>query len=59
MPGVAYVAVDGIPDPVRVRFAWHSDEHIAQLVTRTAGTESGLTANLPVVRLAHTEPAAA
>ncbi len=32
MPGVAYVAVDGIPDPVRVRFAWHSDDHIAQLI---------------------------
>ena len=32
MPGVAYVAVDGIPDPVRVRFAWHSDDTtIAQL----------------------------
>jgi S-DNA-T family DNA segregation ATPase FtsK/SpoIIIE len=31
MPGVAYVAVDGIPDPVRVRFAWHSDADIAQL----------------------------
>lgn len=30
--GVGYVAQDGIPDPARVRFAWHSDEHIAQLV---------------------------
>ena len=32
MPGVAYVAVDGIPDPVRVRFAWHDDPTIAELV---------------------------
>jgi S-DNA-T family DNA segregation ATPase FtsK/SpoIIIE len=31
LPGVGYVAQDGIPDPVRVRFAWHCDEHIAQL----------------------------
>jgi hypothetical protein len=33
---VAYVAQDGIPDPIRVRFAWHSDETIAQLVARPA-----------------------
>ena len=32
MPGVAYVAVDGIPDPVRVRFAWHDDTTIAGLI---------------------------
>ena len=32
LPGVAYVAQDGIPDPVRVRFAWHSDATIAELV---------------------------
>jgi hypothetical protein len=32
MPGVAYVVVEGIPDPVRVRFAWYSDDHIAQLI---------------------------
>ena len=31
LPGVAYVAQDGIPDPARVRFAWHSDDTIAQL----------------------------
>lgn len=31
-PGVAYVAVDGIPDPVRVRFAWHDDDTIADLI---------------------------
>lgn len=29
--GVGYVAQDGIPDPVRVRFAWHADDTIAQL----------------------------
>jgi hypothetical protein len=29
--GVAYVAQDGIPDPVRVRFAWHTDTDIHQL----------------------------
>lgn len=36
MPGVAYVAVDGIPDPVRVRFAWHTDDNIAQLISPPA-----------------------
>jgi hypothetical protein len=29
---VAYVAQDGIPDPIRVRFAWHGDDTVAQLV---------------------------
>ena len=36
MPGVAYVAVDGIPDPVRVRFAWHDDPTIAAARTPAA-----------------------
>ena len=36
LPGVAYVAQDGIPDPVRVRFAWHTDDDIAQLVAPPA-----------------------
>jgi len=36
LPGVAYVAVDGIPDPVRVQFVWHSDEHLAQLLAPPA-----------------------
>ncbi len=31
LQGVGYVAQDGIPDPARVRFAWHSDDTIAQL----------------------------
>jgi DNA segregation ATPase FtsK/SpoIIIE, S-DNA-T family len=29
--GVGYVAQDGIPDPIRVRFAWHTDTDIDQL----------------------------
>ena len=29
--GVGYVAQDGIPDPIRVRFAWHTDTDIHQL----------------------------
>jgi S-DNA-T family DNA segregation ATPase FtsK/SpoIIIE len=33
LQGVAYVAQDGIPDPARIRFAWHTDDDIAQLVT--------------------------
>src|SRR3712207_3330465 len=33
LPGVACVAVDGLPDPVRVRFAWCADDDVAQLVT--------------------------
>ena len=40
LPGVGYVAQDGIPDPVRVRFAWHTDTDIHQLthpVDRWAG----------------------
>jgi S-DNA-T family DNA segregation ATPase FtsK/SpoIIIE len=31
MPGVGYVQVDGIAEPVRVRFAWHTDDDIKQL----------------------------
>ena len=34
--GVGYVDQDGIPDPVRVRFAWHGDDTIAQLVAPPA-----------------------
>lgn len=30
-PGVGYVVVDGIPEPVRARLAWVDDEHIARL----------------------------
>jgi S-DNA-T family DNA segregation ATPase FtsK/SpoIIIE len=31
MPGVGYVQVDGIAEPIRVRFAFHTDSDIAQL----------------------------
>jgi DNA segregation ATPase FtsK/SpoIIIE, S-DNA-T family len=31
MPGVGYVQVDGVAEPIRVRFAWHTDADIAGL----------------------------
>ena len=31
MPGVGYVMVDGIAEPIRVRFAWHTDGDLLQL----------------------------
>ena len=31
LPGVAYVAIDGIAEPIRVRFAHYTDTDIAQL----------------------------
>jgi S-DNA-T family DNA segregation ATPase FtsK/SpoIIIE len=31
MPGVGFVQVDGQPEPVRVRFAWVTDDHIRML----------------------------
>jgi S-DNA-T family DNA segregation ATPase FtsK/SpoIIIE len=31
LPGVGYVVVDGLPDPVRVRAAWVSDDDIAAM----------------------------
>jgi hypothetical protein len=30
-PGVGYVQVDGIAEPIRVRFAWHTDGDLKQL----------------------------
>jgi S-DNA-T family DNA segregation ATPase FtsK/SpoIIIE len=33
LPGVAYVAVDGIAEPVRVRFSHITDHHISQLTS--------------------------
>lgn len=36
LPGVAYVAQDGTPDPIRVRFGWHGDDTIAQLTAPPA-----------------------
>jgi S-DNA-T family DNA segregation ATPase FtsK/SpoIIIE len=35
-PGVAYVSIDGEPDPVRVRFSYWDDEAIADAVNRYA-----------------------
>ena len=31
MQGVGYVMVDGIAEPLRVRFAWHDDDDLKQL----------------------------
>jgi S-DNA-T family DNA segregation ATPase FtsK/SpoIIIE len=31
LPGVGYVVLDGDPTPVRVRFSYHSDDHIRDL----------------------------
>ncbi|MBO0811933.1 MAG: hypothetical protein J2P23_07785 [Microlunatus sp.] len=41
MPGVGFVQVDGVPEPVRVRFAHITDADIAALVTKitTRGTK--------------------
>ena len=39
LPGVGYVVLDGLPEPVRVRFTHITDDVIADLVTRyTPGT---------------------
>jgi S-DNA-T family DNA segregation ATPase FtsK/SpoIIIE len=39
LPGVAYVAVDGIAEPIRVRFAHYTDADIAQLGQPTPAVE--------------------
>ena len=31
MQGVGYVMVDGMAEPLRVRFAWHDDDDLKQL----------------------------
>ena len=36
LPGVGYVEVDGIAEPVRVRFARHTDDDITHLGDRPA-----------------------
>src|SRR4029079_15719398 len=36
LPGVGYVGLDGVAEPVRVRFAHITDEDIAQTVTHYA-----------------------
>ena len=45
LPGVGYVGIDGIAEPVRVRFSHITDAHIARLVARY-GTEPAF---MPVV----------
>jgi S-DNA-T family DNA segregation ATPase FtsK/SpoIIIE len=47
LPGVGYVGIDGLPEPVRVRFTHHTDADIAALVAAYAprhnlGGASGL-----------------
>jgi S-DNA-T family DNA segregation ATPase FtsK/SpoIIIE len=32
LPGVGYVGIDGEAEPVRVRFPFHSDDDVAELV---------------------------
>ena len=32
LPGVGYVGVDGVAEPVRVRFAYLDDDHIAAMI---------------------------
>jgi S-DNA-T family DNA segregation ATPase FtsK/SpoIIIE len=34
LPGVGYVGIDGEAEPVRVRFSYISDEHVADLVDK-------------------------
>ncbi|MGH3500574.1 MAG: hypothetical protein ACRDQA_06715, partial [Nocardioidaceae bacterium] len=41
-PGVGYVAVDGQPEPVRVRFAFVDDDEIARIAHTYAPGSSGL-----------------
>jgi len=36
LPGVGYVTVDGIAEPVRVRFSYVTDNHILQLISPAA-----------------------
>jgi DNA segregation ATPase FtsK/SpoIIIE, S-DNA-T family len=41
LPGVGYVALDGVAEPLRVRFPYLTDEHIAELCEQYAPTSSG------------------
>lgn len=36
LPGVGYVAIDGVAEPIRVRFAHVTDEHIATMIDQFA-----------------------
>lgn len=47
LPGVGYVVVDSIPEPVRVRFTHITDEDVAALVARYAPGASTRTATSP------------
>ena len=38
LPGIGYVTVDGVAEPVRVRFSHITDATIAQLTREPAGT---------------------
>ena len=38
LPGVGYVAVDGVAEPIRVRFSHITDHTISQLSREPAGT---------------------
>jgi S-DNA-T family DNA segregation ATPase FtsK/SpoIIIE len=57
LPGVGYVGIDGVAEPVRVRFAHLTDTHIEQMVERyessTIGVPSGIE---PVSATAGGEP---
>jgi S-DNA-T family DNA segregation ATPase FtsK/SpoIIIE len=39
LPGVGYVGIDGLPEPVRVRFSHHTDTDITALVARYAAAQ--------------------
>jgi len=43
LPGVGYVVLDGLPEPVRVRFCHITDDDIADLVDRYAATPTTVT----------------
>jgi len=63
MPGVGYVALDGEPEPVRVRFAHVTDEHIAAVVARYGAGPAGVlaltTATAGALGATSSEPSAA
>jgi S-DNA-T family DNA segregation ATPase FtsK/SpoIIIE len=42
LPGVGYAILDDAPEPVRVRFAHVTDQHIAQIVEESALADAGL-----------------
>lgn len=60
-PGVGYVALDGEPEPVRVRFAHVTDPHIAAVVARYGAASAASPGLVAAAALASTtsEPSAA